>query len=70
LQSDKSLVRSRHINIKFLIIKDRVQNNIVSVDSISISLNIVDPLTKGMPPKVYLEHVAHIGMASPNDILV
>ena len=56
--------------MKFLIIKDRVQNNIVSVDSISISLNIVDPLTKGMPPKVYLEHVAHIGMASPNDILV
>ena len=69
-KSDKSSARSRHIDIKFLVVKDRVRNNIVSVDSISTSLNIADPLTKGLPSKVFLEHVAHMGMANPNDILI
>jgi len=69
-KNDKSSARSRHIDIKFLVIKDRVRNNIVSVDSISTSLNIADPFTEGLSPKVFLEHVAHIGMTSPNDILV
>ena len=68
-KSDKGSARSRHINIKFLVVKDRVRNNIVSVDNIA-SLNIADPLTKGLPSKVFLKHVAHMGMANPNDILV
>jgi len=69
-KSDKSSARSRHIDIKFLVVKDRVRNNIMSVDSISTSLNITDPLTKGLPSKVFLEHVTHMGMASPYDILI
>ena len=69
-KSDKSSVRSRHINIKFFIIKNSVRNNIVSVVSLSTSLNITDTLTKGLPPKVFLELVAHMEMTSPNDILV
>ena len=32
--------------------------------------NITDPLIKGLPPKVFLEHIAHIGMANHNDILI
>ena len=54
-KSDKSSIGSRHIDIKFLVVKDRVRNNIVSVDCISTSLNITDPLTKGPPPKVFLD---------------
>ena len=68
--SDKSSVKSNHINIKFLIINDNVQNHIVSVDSVSTIFNIADPLIKGLPLKVFLEHVAHIGMASHDDILI
>ena len=69
-KNDKSSARSRHIDIKFLVVKDRVRNNIVSFDNINSSLIIADPLTKRLPPKVFLEHVAHMGMASPNDILI
>jgi len=69
-KSDKSSARSRHIDIKFLIVKDKVLNNTVSVDSISTSLNIADPLTKELPSKVFLEHVAHMGMVIPNDMPV
>ena len=57
------------INVKFLIINDKVQNHIVSVDDVSTFLNIIDPLIKGLPPKVFLKHIAHIGMASHDDIL-
>jgi len=69
-KNDKSSARSRHIDIKFLVVKDRVRNNIVSVDSISTSLNIADPLTKWLPFQVFLEHAADMGIANPNGILV
>ena len=61
--SNKSSVKSKHIDIKFLIINDKVWNHILSVDSDSTILNITDPLIKGLPPKVFLEHIARIGMA-------
>jgi len=41
----------------------------VSVDNASTILCITDPLTKRLPPKVFLEHNAHLGMASHDDIL-
>ena len=68
--SDKSSAKSKHIDIKFLIINDKVRNHIVSVDSISTILNITDSFIKGLPPKIFLEHIAHMGMASHDDIMV
>ena len=68
--SDKSSAMSKHIDIKFLIIKNKVQNYIVSVDSVSTILNITDPVIKELPPKVFLEHIAYVGMANHDDILV
>ena len=59
--SDKSSVKSKHIDIKFFVINDKVQNHIISVDSVSTVLNITDPLIKGLPSKVYLEHITHMG---------
>ena len=50
--SDKSSTKSKHIDIKFLIINDKVRNHIVSVDSVSTILNITDSLIKELPPKV------------------
>jgi len=67
---DKSSAKLKHINIKFLVINDKVQNHIVSVDSVSTIFNIIDPLIKGLLPKVFLENIAHIGMASHDDILI
>ena len=31
---------------------------------------IADPLTKGLPPKEYHEHVTHMGVVHINDVLV
>ena len=68
--SDKSSVKSKHIDIKFFVINDKVQNHILSVDSDDTILNITDPLIKGLSPKVFLEHIAHMGMTSHYDILI
>jgi len=42
----------------------------LSIDSNSTIPNITNPLIKGLPPKVFLDHIAHMGMASHDDILV
>ena len=47
----------------FLVIKDNVWIHIVSIDIVSsiFFFDITDPLIKGLPPKVFLEHIAHMG---------
>ena len=51
--SDKSSVKSKHIDIKFLVINNKVRNYIVSVDSVSTILNITDSLAKGLQSKIF-----------------
>ena len=67
---DNSSAKSKHIDIKFLVINDKVRNHTVSVDSVSAIFNIIDPFVKRLPSKVFLEHVAHMGIASHDDILI
>ena len=69
-KNDKNSKRLRRIDIKYLVVNDRVQNHIMSVDIISIALNIVNLLTKGLPSIVFMDNVARMEMASPNDFLV
>ena len=52
--SDKSSAKSKYVDIKFLVIKDKVRNHILSVDSDDTILNITDPLIKGLSPKVFV----------------
>jgi len=42
----------------------------VSVNNTSTILNIIEPLTKKLSPKVFLEYIAHMGMAKTKDILI
>jgi len=49
--SNNSSAKSKHIDAKFPVIKDRVRNHIVSVNSMSTILNISYPLTQELLPK-------------------
>lgn len=60
--------KSKHINIKYLVVKEIVQNDEVSIEHISTNFNIADPLTKGLPPKVFHEHVARMGVCLLDDV--
>ena len=58
--NNKSSSRSKHIDIKFLVVKERVQSGQISIEHIGTNSMLADPLTKGLPPKVFLEHVYYV----------
>ena len=66
--NDRSSTKSKHIDIKFLVVKERVQSGQVSIEHIGTNSMVTDPLTKGLPPKVFHEHIAHMGIISLEDI--
>ena len=66
--SNRSTAKSRHIDIKYLIVKERVEKRLLSIEQISTNSNIADPLTKGLQPKAFLEHVANMGVKSIEEI--
>ena len=48
-KNNKSGSRSKHINIKYLAIKEHVKNETMVIENVNIELMNVDHLTKGMP---------------------
>ncbi|XP_039120143.1 secreted RxLR effector protein 161-like [Dioscorea cayenensis subsp. rotundata] len=64
--SNRSSSRSKHIDIKFLAVKERVQSGFVSIELIGTNFMVADPLTKALAPKVFHEHVVSMGVVSMN----
>ena len=53
---------AKHIDIKYYVVKDKVWDHIISLEHISIENMLVDPLIKSLPPNVFREHVASMGL--------
>lgn len=63
-KNNKSGSRSKHINIKYLAIRERVKDKKVVIEHINIELMIVDPLTKGMSSFKFKDHVEKMRLGS------
>ncbi|XP_039120017.1 secreted RxLR effector protein 161-like [Dioscorea cayenensis subsp. rotundata] len=63
-KNNKSGSRSKHIDFKYVALKERVNAGEVTIQHISIELMIADPLTKGIAPKLFRDHVEHMGLGS------
>ena len=63
-KNNNSGSRSKHINIKYLVIRERVKEKKVIIEHISTGLMLADPLTKGMSPKFFKDHVVQMGLGS------
>ena len=50
------------MEIKYFVVKEEVQKQRVSIEHISTKFMVADPLTKGLPPKTFYEHVGRIGI--------
>ena len=50
------------MKLKYFVVKEEVQKHKVLIDHVSIELMIADPLTKGLPPKVFTGHVKKMGI--------
>jgi hypothetical protein len=60
--NNKKSDASKHINIKYYIVKEKIQDHTISLEHISTKQMLVDPFTKGLPPNVFKEHVAGMGL--------
>ena len=63
-KSNKRGSRSKHIDIKYLAIKERVKDKKMIIEHISTKLVIIDPLTKDMSPFKFKDHVERIRLGS------
>ena len=66
--NNRSITKSKHIDIKFIVVRERVQTGQMSIEHISTNSIIADPLTKGLPHKVFHEHYVHTGVVSIDDM--
>jgi hypothetical protein len=62
--NNRSSSKSKYIDIKFLVVKERVKNKELCIEHIGTDSMIADPLTKGLPPKKFHLHVACMGVIS------
>ena len=60
-KNDKYSKGAKHMELKYFVVKEEVQKRKVSIEHISIDLMIADPLTKGLPPKLYAGYVKNMG---------
>ena len=67
--NNRSSTKSKFIDIKFLVVKERVQDRQIVIEHIGTNSMLADPLTKGLTPKAFHEHTAHMGVIS-GDTLV
>jgi len=58
---------AKHMELKYFVVKEEVQKQRVSIEHISTNLMITDPLTKGLPPKTFIEHIENMGIIVIDD---
>ena len=56
--NNKSSGATKHIDIKFYVVKDKVRDHSISLEHVSTKKMLAGLLTKGLPPNVFREHLA------------
>jgi hypothetical protein len=60
--NNKKTKVTKHINIRFYVVNEKMQDQTISLDHIRTKKMIADLLTKGLPPSVFGEHLAGMGL--------
>jgi hypothetical protein len=55
--NNKKIKATKHINIRFYVVKEKLQDQTISLEHIGTKKMIADPLMKGLPPNVFREHL-------------
>lgn len=66
--NNRSSTKSKHIDIKLLVVKERDQNGQMSIKHISTNSMIVDSLTNGLSLKMFHEHTICMNIVLLQDI--
>jgi hypothetical protein len=60
--NNKSSGAFNHIDLRYLVVREIVQDRIINLEHIGTKEMLADPLTKGLPPHIFEEHVADMGL--------
>ena len=63
-KNDRYTKGAKHMDLKYLSVKEEVQNQRVSIMHIGTDHMIADPLTKGLLPKIFIGHVERMGITA------
>ena len=61
-KNDRYSRGAKHMELKYLSVKDEVRKQKVSIQHIRTDMMVADPLTKGLQPKAFKEHVQRMGL--------
>jgi hypothetical protein len=60
--NNKSSGVAKHIDLRYLVMRERVQYRTINLDHIGTKVMLEDPLMKGLPPNIFEGHVAGMGL--------
>jgi hypothetical protein len=60
--NNKKTKAAKYINIRFYVVKEKIQDQTISLEHISTKKMIKGPLMKGLPPNVFKEHLVGMGL--------
>ena len=61
-RNTRSTSCSKHIDVKFFFVKEKVAKSLIIVEHTPTTSMLVDPLTKDLPICVFQEHVTRMGL--------
>ena len=69
-KNDKISTGSKHMEIKYLTVKDLVNKWDIVIEHIKTEFMLANPLTKGLKPITFKEHVVNMSVIESFDSLV
>lgn len=66
-KNNKRTSASRIMDVKYLVVRDRVKNEEIIIEHIDSQSMIADPLTKALPVGVFKDHVTRMGLVESFD---
>jgi hypothetical protein len=60
--NNKKTKPAKHINNMFYVVKEKIQDQTISLEYISTKNMVADLLTKGLLPNVFTEHLANMSL--------
>jgi hypothetical protein len=60
--NNTSIGGAKHIDIKYRVVKERIQDQPIQLKHISTKSMLAYPLTKGLPPILFSQHAKNMGL--------
>ncbi|KAK4400627.1 hypothetical protein Sango_1168800 [Sesamum angolense] len=64
-KNNKSGSSNKHIDIKYLVVREKVNKKEIVIQYIRTELMVADPMTKALPANSYRNHVDRMGLVNP-----